>query len=427
LYRHGAVGVSDDGHCLRHADGTPFLWIGDTVWNGPMRAQEEDWAQYLAGRRSQGFSVIQFFTVQWRALLTDAEGHVAYTQDGTDDRGFDVNPAYFQRMDRRVAEINRNAMVASAIVVLALRDEDAGLTLSADVLIRFATWLRARWGAYHMAWTLGGDGDFRGDRATKWRPIGRAVYSDPPEPLVTMHPNGQTWCAEEFRDESWVTFFTYQSGHAGDEAMTRMLVTGPEVDDWAKQPHRPIINVEPNYEDHPGYVTDIRFTDADVRNASYWSLLVIPTAGVTYGHYSLWAWASERETAGQAIAGQESYWLEPWNTVLDTPGTDSMTVLRRYFSSGPWWTLRPAAEMLANQPGGARLTDFQAVARSESGDWTVVYVPAGGTVQLQAPPPAGTSARWFNPRTGHWKAAEQIGQASFTTPDQNDWLLDLRR
>src|ERR1041385_289873 len=32
--RHGAVRVSTDGRYLEHADGTPFFWLGDTVWYG---------------------------------------------------------------------------------------------------------------------------------------------------------------------------------------------------------------------------------------------------------------------------------------------------------------------------------------------------------------------------------------------------------
>lgn len=30
---HGRLKVSDNGHFLAHEDGTPFLWLGDTVWD----------------------------------------------------------------------------------------------------------------------------------------------------------------------------------------------------------------------------------------------------------------------------------------------------------------------------------------------------------------------------------------------------------
>src|SRR5437870_1472146 len=36
LYRHGVVEVAPSGHYLAHADGTPFFYLADTCWNGPM-------------------------------------------------------------------------------------------------------------------------------------------------------------------------------------------------------------------------------------------------------------------------------------------------------------------------------------------------------------------------------------------------------
>ena len=152
-----------------------------------------------------------------------------------------------------MAAIADHGLLASAIVVLSLYDEEPGWAWPAAQLIRFARWLRARWGAYHVAWSLGGDGDFSGERAERWKPIGAAVYSDPPEALVTMHPRGWCWVGDEFRDQPWVTFYVYQSGHSAEEPKVRWLPEGPHATDWLQRPPRPIINVEPNYEDHPSY------------------------------------------------------------------------------------------------------------------------------------------------------------------------------
>lgn len=428
IYRRGPVRVAGDGRSLAHADGTPFFWLGDTVWNGLIRSTAEDWDDYLRTRRAQGFSVVQFFSTHWRGLATDPEGQAAYPEDGGQ---FTVNPAFYQRLDPRVAAIAEHGMLASAIVVLALYDEEPGWAWPVDRLIRFARWLRARWGAYHVAWSLGGDGDFSGERAERWKAIGPAVYAEPPEALVTMHPKGWSWVGDEFRDQPWVTFYVYQSCHSDLEPKVRWLPEGPHTTDWREAPPRPIINVEPNYEDHPSYDSGVRFGATEVRRASYWSLLVTPTAGVTYGHYSLWAWASERESVGQGIRRQAAEMLDPWWAVLDTPGTASMTILRRYFASGEWWNLRPAQELLAEQPGDRDSRHFLAAARTMSGDWTVIYLPAGGIVYLNPGVTSGASARWFDPRSGHWHAANALdeggGRETFVAPDASDWVLDLRR
>jgi hypothetical protein len=427
VYRHGPVRVADDGRSFVHADGTPFFWLGDTVWNGLIRSTNDDWNEYLETRRAQGFSVIQFFSTHWRALATDPAGQPSYFED---DGRFTVNPLFYQRLDPKVEAIARHGLLASAIVVLSLYDEEPGWAWPVERLLRFARWLRARWGAYHIAWSLGGDGNFEGERAGRWREIGAAIYRDPPEALVTMHPFGWSWVGNEFRDQPWLTFYVYQSGHSNDEAKVRWLPFGPHTTDWQSSPPRPIVNIEPNYEDHPSYPSDVRFTATEVRRASYWSLLVAPTAGVSYGHFSLWAWASEPEPVGQAIRRQSEYILEPWWTVLDTPGARSMTVVRRYFESGDWWRLRPAQEILAEQPGIEDVRRFVAAARTEPGDWTVVYLPRGGPLRLRSGVASDASARWFDPRAGHWAAAEPVSDAddttTFVTPDDRDWVLDLR-
>ena len=426
VYRHGPVRVGGDGHRLAHADGTPFLWLGDTVWQGLMRSTPADWDEYLDTRRAQGFTVIQFFSTQWRALATDPFGEPSFHENGR----FAPNPLFYRRLDSKVESIARHGMLASAIVVLSLFDDEPGWAWPPEQLVRFARWLRARWSSYHVAWTLGGDGDFSGERADRWKPIGAAVYGDPPEAMVTMHPRGWVWNGEEFRDQAWVTFYLYQSGHSDVEERVRWLPDGPAAHDWRTEPPRPIINAEPNYEDHPSYASGIRFTDHEVRRASYWSMLVTPTAGVTYGHFSLWAWASEGERVGQAIPRQADYLLEPWSTVLDTPGARSFSIMRRYFESGSWWLLRPTQELLLEQPGADDARHFVTAASTPVGDWTVVYAPTGGPIRLRGNAGSLGSARWFDPRAGFWRAASSVadGQGlTFSAPDRDDWVLDLRR
>ena len=49
LYRRGFLKVSQDRRYLTYGDGTPFLWMGDTAWAGPVRASDDEWNAYLAG------------------------------------------------------------------------------------------------------------------------------------------------------------------------------------------------------------------------------------------------------------------------------------------------------------------------------------------------------------------------------------------
>jgi hypothetical protein len=108
-----------------------------------------------------------------------------------------------------------------------------------------------------------------------------------------------------------------------------------------------------------------------------------------------------------------------------------MATVRRYFESGPWWELRPANDLILDQPGTADVLRFQLAARTDDGRWTTVYTPLGGTITVDGDAVAGRSARWFDPRTGIWQAAsperdEGSKGVIFRVPDDDDWVLDLR-
>jgi hypothetical protein len=116
--------------------------------------------------------------------------------------------------------------------------------------------------------------------------------------------------------------------------------------------------------------------------------------------------------------------------VLDTPGAGSMTILKHYFASGDWPRLRPAQDLLIDQPGDDDARHFVAVARTEGGEWTTSYLPVGGAIRLSPGAAEGASARWFDPRHGHWlpaASADADGALAFVAPSADDWVLDLRR
>ncbi len=58
--QHGPVRVALDRRHLEHADGTPFFWLADTVWNGARVAELKDWQFYALTRAYQRFTVAQW-------------------------------------------------------------------------------------------------------------------------------------------------------------------------------------------------------------------------------------------------------------------------------------------------------------------------------------------------------------------------------
>jgi len=418
-----ALSLSPDRtHLLR--EGQPFFWLADTAWNGLCRATEADWAVYLAARAAQGFTVIQFVCTHWRAYAEEP----AFTLDG----GLRMNEAFFARRDRLVQMIREHGLVPAPVLLWACTEHDPGWYLSEADAVTVARYIKDRWGGEDTVYFLGGDGNYRGEKAAKWRRIGRAVFADDPGAIVTMHPGGQQWVVEEFRHEPWFGFHGYQSGHGDSEANLRWLLNGPPgVGTVEPPPYRllppvhPVINLEPNYELHPAYQSQQLFTDVHVRRAAYWSLLVTPPAGVTYGSNAIWPWATRPE----APLGHEGLGVAPpWHEGLDTPGVRSMTVLRRLFDSLPWWRLRPAPHLLAEQPGLDDPARHVMAAATNDIALAVIYTPTGATLRLNLPD--ARAGEWFNPRTGEscptGRGTSPRPADRLTTPDESDWVLVLR-
>ena len=128
-----------------------------------------------------------------------------------------------------------------------------GYSLPEQQAIILARYMVARWQANPVFWFLGGDGDYRGEKAERWKRIGRAVFDGTSHAPVTMHPGGMHWVWNEFKDEKWYGVVGYQSGHGDDEKTLRWMTEGPLTEDWYKMPHRPFINLEPPYENHIAY------------------------------------------------------------------------------------------------------------------------------------------------------------------------------
>lgn len=420
LFRHGELRLSGNRRYIEHADGTPFFWLADTVWCGPLFADFEDWKVFLNDRVEKEFTAIQFVMTQWRMAETDAEGNRTF--NGTDRVA--VNPVYFKRLDRYVDAINDAGLLAVPVLLWAIRgDENPGYYLPEDQKIVLAEYMIARYGAHHVIWFLGGDGRYSGENAETWKRVGRAVFHRDQHRLATTHPGGRSWVGQDFRNEPWFSFVGYQSGHGDDEKTFRWLNQGPPSKEWNNQPNLPVINIEPNYEAHNGYTYRKVHTDHSVRRAAYWSLLVAPTAGVTYGGQGIWGW----HTKVQAPADHISTGLgSPWYVAKDLPGAFSMKYLHEFFRGIEWWRLIPAQDILAEQPGREDASKFIAAAKSQAGDLLVVYLPEGGAVTIRTDTLKNDmSARWYHPRTGGWLDAgkvEQSGQ-TFKTVDRNDWVL----
>lgn len=424
--QHGPLRLSEDRRHFAHADGTPFFWLADTAWNGPLLSTPEAWDFYLAQRTRQRFTTVQWVTTQWLASPHgDLNGDVAYT-------GHDciaVNPHFFRRLDRYHQKINDAGLLSVPVMLWAavwrtpeINAINPGTSLPEDQAARLSRYMLARWSASFVAWILPGDGHYDGEIAERWKRIGRAVFGDQPHAPVTLHPGGLDWPYPPFYGESWLDFVGYQSGHSDDERTFDWIVHGPPATDWKHAMPRPFVNLEPCYENHRGGPQGFRHDAYAVRRATYWSLLNAPTAGVTYGGHGVWGW----DDGTQPPTNHENTGIPlPWREALVMPGAEQLCHLIELIESVEWWRLRPAPDLIAAQPASVR--KHVAAARSDNGDLVVVYIPDGGQVDLNMTGlPDDLSAIWFDPRTGQRLSARLHSNGlprRFETPGSGDWIL----
>lgn len=419
--QHGPVVVAASKRSLAHADGTPFFWLGDTVWNGPLLATPQDWQTFLEKRAAQKFTVIQFnLLAPWRTAPTDRNGKTAWTGD----KNVRIDPEFYQQLDAKFDAINAAGLLAAPVLAWAVNGEEPGLKLPEADVLKLARYQVARYQAHHVAFVLAGDNSHKGEAGERFQRIGTKLFGARSDVLVTSHPNGMNWPWESWKDSTWLDFLMYQSGHGDDDRTLAWMTSGPPAMHWQDEPLRPIINAEPPYEDHIAYQSRRPHSAYNVRRAVYWSLLAAPPAGVTYGAHGIWSWETKSGSVPRAHANSGA--AKAWREAVDLPGGQQMTHVATLFESLPWPELEPHADWLAQQPGTQSPAQFISCAATRDGQTAVAYLPKGGEVQFAAGKlKSKVKATWFDPRTGARSAAVAKDQGVYSAPDTNDWVLIL--
>jgi hypothetical protein len=413
-----------------HDDGTPYFYLADTVWNGALLSSESEWDLYIKERSRQKFTAAQWVATQFRASPEgDRNKQLAYTGSSN---AIVVNPKFFQRLDEKADALTKAGILNVPVLLWAINggskpQVNPGVSLSEDQAIILARYMVARWQANPAMWILGGDGDYRGEKAEKWKRIGSAVFNDVAHAPVTMHPGGMQWVWKEFKDEKWYDVVGYQSGHGDDDATLRWMTEGPLTEDWMKMPHRPFINLEPPYENHIAYQSKKPISPEIVRHAIYWTLMNNPAAGVTYGGHGVWGWDD-----GTKPPTDHPYTGTPmsWQKALTMPAAEQMKYVYDFFTTNDFWRLRPTPVFVVNNPGKEKPSKYVAAARTDQKDVMLVYVPEDRTIEikLSALPPS-PNIGWINPRNGQTSPAVAVvttDTCQFPTPEEGDWLLVMK-
>ncbi len=101
LFKHGDLKVSDNMRYLVHADGVPFLWMGETGWNATWKSTMKEWCDYVDIRAGQRFSVLQISPRgSGNKNTASAMETMSVKKDGTPD------PLFWQELEDKIAYAN---------------------------------------------------------------------------------------------------------------------------------------------------------------------------------------------------------------------------------------------------------------------------------------------------------------------------------
>jgi len=421
IYKHGPIINPAGTFYLTHSDGTPFFWLACTAWNGALKSTDAEWDQYLQQRVSNNYSAIQFVTTQWRGCDKSSEGLVAFEGSGR----IRINPEFFRLIDRKTDRINEYGLVAAPVILWTLqtgqgRELSPGYYLPDDQAILLAKYIVARYTGNNVVWILGGDGDYTGTFEQRWKTIGRAVFDGKQQGIVAQHPRGRSWIGEVYKDEQWLNIVGYQSSHSKAEGTVNWITKGPMTKMWSHLPSRPIINLEPNYEE-----INFNTSDRDVRNAVCWSLFATPIAGITYGANGIWPWLHKGE---RILNHGDSPGTSSWDVSINFPGSIQMGYLAQFIKKFEWWRFCPAPELLAEQPGEKVFNQFVSVVKTPDNKIILAYLPVKLTIKIRKPTDKSYSVRWFDPVKNTYSdgtGSDDGNMLTITSPNDNDMLLIL--
>jgi hypothetical protein len=434
---HGRLRPSANGHFLTHADGTPFFWLGSTAWTLHQNISKEDALMYLDDARSRRFNVIQLFSANSWALTEGKTYYGAEPYLGGD--ATKLNPPYWDHLAWVIDEAARRNLYV-LLVYGAPGRKDSRLPFANSPAEAHAYGLavgRHLGPRPNLIWSNGFDvapddaGKVSAMGMEGWHAMARGVIdglaktgkTDPRDVLMTYHPCGPRVSSEWFHTAPWLSFHGAQVGLTGMKKEETILwhMIGQT---WDKEPPKPVVNLEPWYED--GGFGEKPIGVWETRLQAYQSLFA-GACGYTYGHQAICGFRSRRST-------------DRWKQALEAQGRNQMQWVRKLFESFP------VLQRVANLPWILDSDDHDqfsfelkrriSMTGSRNGRYAFVYTPQGKRFTLDMSCFAGGSvaARWFDPRTGNETQIGEFkatGERQFTPPDTpaegNDWVLVLSK
>jgi hypothetical protein len=424
--RHGFIQVKktgvNAGHYFKYADGTPFLWIGDTWWNWTKKdIYFSSFKQLVDDRAKKGFNIGQLFIPGngWggKNSLLDS----TYTE---------LDVQNISRVEKLIKYANSKGI--TIWIHGWWGGKNLNTSIGAEKMERWWRYLVHRFCAYNVIWVLAGEYNlynYGGLGLDFWNDLGRMVkQEDPYNRITSVHNTPPFWfggkdapqwsTASVLNNESWLDYNQCQVGHG--KYPNEMI---PQCVSYAYtlKPTKPIVVTEPWYEFKDGnpISKDIRF--------GAWSAILSGGAGHSYGGGNIWfagvPESPEHENSG--FPGQTGL-------TLNYKGALSISYLSSFFKWVKWWNLSPHPELIFDYP--------QPFCLATPGKEYVVYLRYGGDARVYLGKDAINKSviyHWFDPSTGESGETKKVAGSEYlwfdcpnpknlSNPENKDWVLYIK-
>jgi len=358
------------GRFFEYADGTPFLWIGDTWWNWTQRGiRFETFKRLVDDRVKKGFTVGQLFFAAngWgrRSSLLNAD----YDEP-------DIEHIRF--VEKCIAYANQQGI--TVWIHPWWSRERLHETAGPEKIRRWWRYVIHRLSAYNVIWTLAGEynmHDYGGLGLDFWKDLGAMVAAeDPFKHVVGSHPTPPAWeggagapqwsTSEVLHKEPWLDYNQSQTAHARWRNEYAPMVVAQA---YAMSPPRPIVITEPWYEfalNAPA-AKEIRFCA--------WSAIMCGAAGHSYGGGHVWR-GYLPEVSRRMRSDSGTWPIDPdfATNTMDYPGARAMAHLADILRGLDWWRLEPHPECVIENPSKYCL--------AVPGEVYLMFLRWGGAVKL---------------------------------------------
>lgn len=424
LLKHGLLTMSPGKRNVVHADGKPFLVIGDTPWAIPFRAAPEQVQVYARNRQEKGFNTALLMSVQPDRY---AEGPEARNTPLGFDRAFtdlpdghlnQLKPDYFQTLDTLMQILVDHEIVPvyqpvfhgfgwKGMTVL-------GPTADPAEYARYCKYLVARYGSMPAFWLVSGDAHGLdpgvkpgGEIIEQWdayrQPTG--IHYNPADDYLASWANGDsTRCFHynrSYQDEPWLDFQWAQTGHDGKHLYHKVERI------YENKPVKANLNGEPTYEAMGGGKNGLGWWQGE----EAWNQLMHGgTMGVVYGAATLWQW---KVTVDEP--GWDDWTNAPlsWREALDLEGSRYAGYVARAFEGYDFTDMEKRWDLAENN------RPLLAI----EGRFYISYLENGGQISIRDVP-EGLPFRWFDPTTGEFaEGGNTLAGGTFMSPDRQPWVL----